>query len=279
MLDMEYLVCDLCGSDVTTVICCPRFTVNPVVKCNNCGLVYVNPRINNQEIYSKLGKEYQDSDLSFEYESRWRDLRFIDKLKIIQSYKEAGKLLDVGCGPGVFLEIARETYDCYGVDTNPVHSQKAKNERGLKVFNGTLKEVKFEDEFFDVIVALNVLEHTFSPMQELIEINRTLKRGGILLLEIPNIQSIWFKIFRKKWRQFLPDHYFYFSPKTITEYLRKSGFKIIKIGYDKKFSDIGYLVSRFNLINRWMGNLLSKLCFCLGLRNKVIKFKISVSNR
>ena len=87
-------------------------------------------------------------------------------------------------------------------------------------------------------------------MQELRDINRTLKRGGILLLEILNIQSIWFKIFIKKWRQFLPDHYFYFSPKTITEYLRKSGFKIIKIGYDKKISDIGYLVSRFNLINR-----------------------------
>lgn len=273
---MKYVTCDLCGKNETSIICYPLLTAGPVLKCKNCGLVY-NPWKVNQEICSKLGKKYQNLGLAFEYESKWRDLRFIEKLKIIQSYKKSGRLLDVGCGPGVFLKMAKEVYDCYGVDTNPIHCQKAKDERSLRVFNGTLKEAKFENDFFDMIVASNVLEHTYSPMRELKEMNRVLKKGGILMLEIPNIQSVWFKLFRKKWRQFLPDHYFYFSPDTITKYLQKTSFDVLKIGYDKKIFDLGYIISRFSLINRRLGKLFSKVIFQMKLNNKLIKFKFSDS--
>ncbi len=274
---MRYIVCDLCGKDETAVICHPLLTVGPVVKCSNCRLVYVNPRVQNEEIRSKLSRRYQNLGLAFEYESKWRNLRFVEKVNIIQRHKRSGRLLDMGCASGVFLKIAEEFYDCYGVDTNPVHCQKAKDERSLRVFNGTLKEAKFESNFFDIIVALNVLEHTYSPMSELKEMNRVLKRKGILMLEIPNIQSIWFKMFRKKWRQFLPDHYFYFSPDTITKYLQKTSFDVLKIGYDKKIFDLGYMVSRFSLINRRLGKLFSKLIFQMKLNNKLIKFKFSDS--
>ncbi len=272
----KYVTCDLCHKNETSIICYPVLTAGPVVKCKNCGLV-INPWKVNQEICCKLGKKYQNLGLAFEYESKWRDLRFIDKLKIIQSYKKSGTLLDVGCGPGVFLEMAKEVYDCYGVDINFGHCQKAKEKGVLNIFNGTLKNAKFENNFFDVIIALNVLEHIPSPMNELKEINRVLKKDGILMLEIPNIQSIWFKLFRKKWRQFLPDHYFYFSPDTITKYLQKTSFDVLKIGYDKKIFDLGYMVSRFSLINRRLGKLFSKLIFQMKLNNRLIKFKMSDS--
>lgn len=76
----------------------------------------------------------------------------------------------------------------------------------------------------------HVLEHVYDPLKNLNEVNLLLKKDGNLLLIIPNINSLGYKLFKEKWFQFQPGrHLFYFSPTTITNLLEKAGFSVTDI--------------------------------------------------
>jgi SAM-dependent methyltransferase len=103
----------------------------------------------------------------------------------------------------------------------------------LNVFTGTVEEAKFENDFFDVIILNNVLEHLFDPKTTLNEINRILKNNGTLVIGIPNANSFEAKIFKKYWSAWdLPRHLYHFTPNTIKSLLNKTGFQVLEIKFD-----------------------------------------------
>lgn len=212
-----------------------------VVRCQECTLVYQYPPLNEKEIKRIYSCEYFSNTAPLNMYGYRNYAIYKDKLISdwyltfkdlgILSYLNNGdyekKVLDIGCAYGFFLDFMRNRgYIPYGVDISPSAVEFARNKLNLeKVFLGKLEDIKFEDEFFDIITLYHILEHVVDPRKLLEEVYRILKKEGLIIIQIPVIDSVVYKIFRNKWRQFrIPEHTFYFSRKTISLLLKEVGF-------------------------------------------------------
>ena len=195
-----------------------------IVKCCNCGLVYKDPV--EKDIKEKYGR-LDDKDYLRSKEAR------IEKFKIdlskIQKYKKEGKILDIGCGHGLFLGVAKDRgWDAYGIELSKEVCKYGRS-LGLNIINKGLEETNFKENSFDVITLWDVIEHVENPSETLKLSNHILKKGGIIVFSTPNIGSLFAKIMGKKWWNLVNMHLYYFDKKTIKKILEKNGFIVLKI--------------------------------------------------
>lgn len=233
---MEYVKCDICGSDDYRVVAEKgRFglSVRNVI-CKRCGLVYVNPRMDEKEsadFYSKdYRKLYFDTDTPTENYAQIDHLRAKDRFRFLEervSLPHAGYVLDIGCSTGAYLRhLTDRGWTAFGIEPDINFSEFARSHHGLNVFTGMLEEADLRDDSFDFVIALHVLEHFRSPKRSLDLINRKLKDGGLLFIEIPNLD----KPFRGKLKDFFQNVHFYsFNKNTLAELLQMTGFQILWI--------------------------------------------------
>lgn len=137
--------------------------------------------------------------------------------------------MDVGCSTGVFLtQMKKIGWECYGIEPNYYAAEIAKKTHGINIFRGYLSEFKGMDRCFDVITFWDVLEHTFSPSNELRLTYDLLKTNGILIINIPNWSAFDREWLGKYWQGYDPPRHLYvFSEDTIKQYLSKTGFKLL----------------------------------------------------
>jgi len=122
-----------------------------------------------------------------------------------------GKILDWGSGDGAWVRLLRRKgFDAWGIDpfSNP--------EKTDCLIQGTLNSAKFEDRHFDAVICFHVLEHLEDPLNEVKEAVRILRPGGIMIIEVPNINSWGFSLFKMNWQPLhLPAHVNHFTPETL----------------------------------------------------------------
>ena len=206
-----------------------------IVRCSKCGLVYVDPMPTDED----LKKYYSESEESLKFmqenfinTGRMQKKGWTKTLKVIEYYSpNKGRILDIGCGPGWFLDTARErTWDTYGVDMSSFFSKFAQEKLGLNVFCGRFEEANFKENFFDVITMFDFIEHVKKPLDLLRNVRHILKDDGLLVITTADIDSLCAKIYGINWRQIIPiGHIYYFSRKSMRNILEKAGFKILKI--------------------------------------------------
>jgi len=210
-----------------------------IVRCKNCGLIYVNPRPAAEELINFYSSK---SDRDKSYQKINGDRKNIEKLKnrlnIIEKFSEnRGKILDIGCSTGLFLKIARDVdWKVYGNDVDEDKIKYAKENYGLDVQCRELMETKFPHDYFDVVTLFDSLEHMTEPLNTLKEISRILNQNGILLLSTPNIGGLLprltYILFARTigaWEHPTPPaHLYQFSKRTIKRLLEKAGYKVIK---------------------------------------------------
>jgi len=179
-----YLKCIICG-DERPVKRLKSFG-GALVKCTECGLVFRNP----MPSYETIKGFYEESYSNIFYEEKIKTHRkesFLHFLANAIKRKGGGRLLDVGCGYGVFLNLAKDKgWEVYGVEPSIDACQYTQNKLGLSVFCGELKEASFPKDHFDVVTLWNVLDHTINPLEQLLEIKRILRDGGLLFIRVPN---------------------------------------------------------------------------------------------
>lgn len=245
---MERVDCDLCGLDDTKVLFRKRdkFRISDdefnVVACQRCGLVYINPRPTKTEMGEFYPETYswKETIEADSWITRW--VRRLEKgyryhllrdevSKVVKfTGRSSGRILDVGCGTGDRLDVFRERgFETYGVETSD-SADYATDHMKLNVVKGDLFSAHFPDAFFDMVTLYNVLEHTHHPVGVIREIHRILKREGLLIIQVPNKDSLQCKIFKKRWAAFdVPRDLYYFGVHTLTSLLRKGGFQIKRI--------------------------------------------------
>jgi len=127
---------------------------------------------------------------------------------------EKGRLLDVGCGNGLFLnQMERLGWKAVGVEQDGEAVSIARERYGLQVFRGSLEEAKFPEGHFDAITMNHVIEHVLDPIGLLKECRRILKPDGKLVMVTPNSKSLGLQIFDEDWRGLeVPRHMYLFSP-------------------------------------------------------------------
>ena len=123
--------------------------------------------------------------------------RHLKVLEILQKLK-VERLLDIGCGDGNFTMLMAKTCgakEVYGVDISEKGVEMARK-NGIKAFKVDVDEEKlpFDDNYFDVVTALEVIEHLFDPDHFLDEVYRVLKPKGIFVLSTPNLASIYNRV-------------------------------------------------------------------------------------
>jgi SAM-dependent methyltransferase len=237
---MEYSGCNLCGSnDFVLIYSIPDHLLghkDPLyqfVRCQKCGLVYQNPRPTIEEITKFYPDHYESYQIpqprswflrnAYQYGLKKR-------AKFVLKHKKSGKLLDIGCGPGLFLHEMNKYggWEPFGVEISPYAAEIARNQFGLSVFCGTLEQANFPDNYFDAITMWDVLEHLHDPSFTLKEINRILKPDGIIVIRVPNLDSLDAKFFGKYWAGWdAPRHLFVFGKKSLKALLNKCGFSAV----------------------------------------------------
>ena len=196
-----------------------------LVVCERCGLVYLNPRPDADE----LERHYPPS--TFNPLQTHLPSAFLWRLQQIERYQKSGILLDVGCGNGGFLAFMKQRgWDVYGLDTASAGVSVAKQLLGDRVLLTTLQEASYPSNHFDVVSLFEVLEHVPDPFSELKEINRILKPGGFLCLSVPNFASLERVLFRKWWNGLdAPRHLFQFAPPTLSKLMKGADFSIVEL--------------------------------------------------
>ncbi len=180
-------------------------------RCNKCSFVSVDPlptpqnleRYYNQDYWQR--KEGKAGDLlSLLYKLRM--ISIIREIKKLVPHK--GRIMDWGAGDGSLLKLLeKEEFGCWGIDTYSV------NPNDKKLINTAIEEIPLPNNYFDAITCFHVLEHIINPVTSLKKAFSLLKTGGIMIVEVPNIVSGGFQIFKKNWYPLeVPVHLNHFSP-------------------------------------------------------------------
>jgi SAM-dependent methyltransferase len=141
-------------------------------------------------------------------------------------YPKVGRLLDVGCATGLFLNAMRgRGWDVHGVELSPYAADYARRTFGLDVFTGTVQEAAYPNHSFDIVTMWDVLEHVNDPKQTLAEVVRILRPGGMLALSLPDPTCPEARYFGANWIGWdRPRHLHLFTPDILRCYLRDAGF-------------------------------------------------------
>ncbi len=208
-----------------------------ITECMNCGFRFTNPRPKEKHIY----KYYQSKNYISHSSTKKgfinkvyhlvRSYQFYKKKKIIQKFSniKKGKILDVGCGTGDFLKhMASSGWEADGVETDKGAKRVAEKKLGKKIEEKL--DLVNEENKYDVISLWHVLEHVYNVEGYLKKLNKLLKRGGVLVVGVPNCASYDAKKYKGNWVAYdLPIHLSHFRKNNIKELAKKSSFKLKKI--------------------------------------------------
>jgi 2-polyprenyl-3-methyl-5-hydroxy-6-metoxy-1,4-benzoquinol methylase len=243
--------CDLCGAEDPRVVLESRRLDGPLVKCERCGLNYVGRRRSGLAFGSQAAEAATAKiraansgfrHLRLEEEHRLALLNAKWRLELIRRVKPSGKLLEAGCARGDFLQVARTHFDSYGVEPN--RELAAISSQIAPVFQDTIERVPWSA--FDIIASFHVIEHVDSPLSFVRAAAERLKPGGLLVIETPNIDSLPYKLFGGCWRQFIPEHYFFFNPKTMARLLSECRLKTQRVMRIGKYASIDFIANRLS---------------------------------
>jgi 2-polyprenyl-3-methyl-5-hydroxy-6-metoxy-1,4-benzoquinol methylase len=199
------------------------------LRCNECQMVYVSPILKEERLHSF----YQD-EVSFtkvllnDLQIRLDKKKFKYGLDLIEEFTLGrGRLLDIGCGPGTFLEVAiKYGWKVQGVEFNSWCVQHLRH-TGIEVIDVPLEQAQLPENTYHCITMWNVLEHISDPKNLLKQIHKLLVPHGILLIKVPNIDSLVVRILHEKAVTFAGDsHINFFNGDTLSRLLKETGYEV-----------------------------------------------------
>ena len=233
--------CPVCNStQFSQIMVCEDYTVSretyPIVQCSSCGFKFTNPRPEANE----LGKYYKSEDyvshsntkkgfINSTYQSV-RKYTLLKKLQLISKYFKTGKILDIGCGTGEFLNICKNAkWNTIGIEPSPDARKMAIENYGLDV-REEAEINNLESGSFDIITMWHVLEHVPNLNERIEDIKRLIKPNGVIIIAVPNCESLDAKIYKENWAAYdVPRHLYHFTHKDIELIFKNHDLEMFRI--------------------------------------------------
>ena len=205
-----------------------------LLRCGDCGLVYVSPcpsdgalaALYDEEFYFSTGWSYA-ALASYVIEciqSRRRHR--------VERYARRGRLLDIGSGDGHFVHhMARQGWEATGIDFSPAALEFARRiDSGARFLQGSLDDHDFTPGQLDVVTLWQVLEHMGEPRPLLRRCHELLRPGGTLIAAVPNIDGLSSRLTGERWWGLdVPRHLVHFTPATLRAALEGAGFRVMHV--------------------------------------------------
>lgn len=279
--------CMLCGSAERSEM----FRDEPfrVVRCSECDLVYVTPRLKAEVLPQVYNEDYWSSRSP--KERGYADYRsqaplylktFRKRLGLVERFtKQPGRALDIGCAAGFFLKVLHECgWRVDGVELSPDIAKHAREAYGFEqVWIGELETSPFEAKSFDLITMWDVVEHVPDPVPFLQRAAELLADDGCLILETQNVDSKFAKRLGPKWHHYKHlEHLYHFNPTTIAKLLAKVGLEVVHNTpkYGGKHVSIGFIRERATRVHPAMKMLmfplapLNAVSFYVNVRDEMV---------
>lgn len=232
--------CYLCGSVKTTLVA-PNGQY-AYVRCRTCGFRRQHPVPDLRDLTILYHSDYyQDRGLDKSLDDQPRFVRELIQRRVDRLTADVGRpgrVLDVGCGTGLFLETAiRSGWQAAGTETSEDSIAYAARFTSARLFRGELAEL-VDDTRFDAITFWDVLEHLPDPRAELGRARQRLRPGGVVGISLPNVAGLKSRLKGDGWRYYHPSmgHISHFAPGTLAWLLRQAEFEVIAVGTEGAFN-------------------------------------------
>ena len=238
-------------------------------RCESCTHVFADP-FPSQDLVRTLYSATEDP--LYEEEAWGRSKNFAAILSFLEKLcPDKGLIFDVGAATGILLNMARERgWQTEGIEPSSWAVRVAGKKYSLPLQEGFFEMAQLEENRCSVVTMVDFIEHIADPLAAVAKAFSILAPGGILCLVTPDINSIAAKIAGKKWWHFRPAHLGFFSKKSLSILLQRSGFRVLKWRkYSWTFS-AHYLLSRkphlnFLLKNKYLSSFWKKIPIKLAL--------------
>jgi SAM-dependent methyltransferase len=233
--------CLICGFTRFSLVCVWKSM--QILRCSSCGVLCTHPLPSEAELL----RLYEEGELLHELNMdevvekiefpHWKLKEHRQILRMLADIGVSqGRLLDIGCLWGSFLDSARQSgFEVAGIEPYERAAQYARNVLKLNVLSGSLKNVALPNSSFDAITILDVIEHLCDPVEELRTALGLLKPNGVLAVVTPNVEGLPVRVLGLKRRIFgqpwcpiddLPWHLWGFTPRTIAGALDRAGYRV-----------------------------------------------------
>ena len=210
-------------------------------RCNQCAFVFLlnNPQIEYDEDYLYNEKVVTTNDILACFRAKERIVSIAQFVPPAPEHR----FLDIGIGDGLLLSLAESAgYSTFGLDVNPVGVEMARKQYHLQTdvsLDPPEKAFPFPDQQFDVIHMNEVIEHIADPMLLIRWCRQHLNRGGCLVIQTGNLNSLASRIKGADWDYFRPVHVSYFSTRTLSYAVQQAGYEIVRcVTMDWRFKSV-----------------------------------------
>jgi len=240
--------CGICGANKTRELY--EIKDFKIVKCKECGFVYVNPRIATEDLAKLYSSDYfrnqQYGYLDYEATAHLRKKNFERWYRDIKPYLfvEKGNALDIGCASAYFLDILRNKgWKVQGIELDPSMISLLK-EKNIETYTKTFDTFE-SNEKYHLITLFDVLEHIPDIKDTFERLSSLLHPDGVIALITPNADSFQHKLMGKRWFQIKPlEHIYYFSPSTLKRAIEPNHLTLSRLLKAGQYADIGFLLNR-----------------------------------
>lgn len=215
--------CTVCGSANIGVLS-KEYSHAYLVRCLSCDLVFGERIPTTEELIEHYAKYPRHTSISPLTVKRYEEL-----LEQFEPYRRTNKILDVGCGDGHFLEVARKKgWQVFGTEYTREACEPGRT-KGIIMHEGLIQSFESENNF-DVVTSFEVLEHITDAPEHVAAIQKLMRKGGLFYFTTPNFDSLSRRWLGGKWKIIeYPEHLTYFSPSTVEKLLVKAGLQKLNI--------------------------------------------------
>lgn len=198
-----------------------------VVSCGECGLARTDPQPDEAELDRYYPASYHVTAERYRFGlERTLGVVHARRIRRIERILNGnGRVLDIGCGPGWFIDAMRKRgWSVRGTERSVAAAQHARDVLHLEVGDEDVEELLASGERFDAVVLWHVAEHLRDPLASLRAIAGLLRPGGVLMIGVPNFGSIEARIGQAGWFHLdVPRHLFHFTPRALEQFLVEAG--------------------------------------------------------